>query len=175
MKIKRKNLKIPLVLLALIVIGIFFIFAADFSGGREQKWGVTFSKSYALDLQLDWQETYLAILDDLKVSQIRLGAYWNEIEKQKDKYDFRELDWQVQEATKRNVEMVLVIGRRLPRCPECHQPDGVKSASYQQNNAEVLQLLEILVNRYKNNYKITAWQIENEPLFAWFGDCPAPN
>src|SRR3989338_5721806 len=47
-------------------------------------WGVTFSKPYAQGLGLDWKETYLAILDELNVKNLRIPAYWNELEGPKD-------------------------------------------------------------------------------------------
>jgi hypothetical protein len=31
------------------------------------------------------------------------------------------------------------------------------------------------VNRYKNNPAVYAWQIENEPLWPFFGNCPKPS
>ena len=173
--ISKKTLKIAGLLFFLLVFACFVIFITDFSGGSEPDWGVTFSRSYALDLQLDWKEAYLAILNDLNVSHIRLSAYWDEIEKEKDVYDFSDLDWQIQEASDREVKIVLAIGRRLPRWPECHDPDWVKHLTTQQANSEILSLLESVINRYRDNEYIVAWQVENEPLFAWFGFCPPPD
>ena len=174
-KNQKKTIKIILILFFLVLLGIFFTFITDFSSGRQPVWGVTFSSSYAKDLQLDWKKTYLAILDDLQVSHIRLSAYWDEIEPQKDKYAFTDLDWQINQADQRNVKMILAIGRRLPRWPECHDPAWVKHLTGSQANEEILELLEILVNRYKDNSNIITWQVENEPLFSWFGFCPPPD
>src|SRR3989344_452235 len=100
---KLKTIRLTLLLLALVLLGLFFIFITDFSGGREPVWGVTFSRSYALDLQLDWRQTYLAILDDLGVKHLRLSAYWDEIEPDKDQYRFDDLDWQIDQAAQRGV------------------------------------------------------------------------
>ena len=172
---KTKSIKIVFILLALIIFSVFIVFITDFSGGQEPAWGVTFSRSYTLDLQLDWRETYLAILDDLKISHLRLVAYWDEIEPEKDSYNFTDMDWQIREASAREVSIILAIGRRLPRWPECHDPGWAKHLTPAQTNQEILELLEMSVTRYQDNKKIVAWQIENEPLFAWFGFCPPPN
>jgi len=164
-----------LISLIVLVVLIMVVFQADFSAGHQPEWGVTFSRSYALDLQLDWRATYLAILDDLDISHIRLAAYWDEIESAPNQYVFSDLDWQIEQAQARQVDIVLAIGRRLPRWPECHDPDWVKHLPPADANQAVLALLERLVKRYQANPAITAWQIENEPLFAWFGFCPPPD
>ena len=172
---KHRGFKLFILSLGLIALGLFFLFATDFSLGRSPDWGVTFSRSYALDLQLNWQETYLAILDDLKVSHLRLSAYWDEVEPQKDQYQFADLDWQIDQAASRQVEIILAVGRRWPRWPECHDPGWVKHYPPADANQEILDLLTVLVKRYQTNPQITAWQIENEPLFSWFGFCPPPD
>jgi len=174
-KINKKRLITILTLFFLLIIFIFLLFAADFSFGHEPDWGVTFSRSYALDLQLDWRQAYLAILDDLKVNHVRLSAYWDEIEPQKDQYNFTDLDWQIQQATDRGVKIILAVGRRLPRWPECHDPGWIKHYPPQDTNDEILGMIRLLVERYQSNTQVVSWQVENEPLFAWFGFCPAPD
>ena len=47
------------------------------------EYGISFNKSHAESLGLDWQETYLAMLNDLKPKYIRISANWDEIEKNK--------------------------------------------------------------------------------------------
>ena len=145
--------------------------------------GVTFSKIYAEELGLDWEETYSAILDDLKVKKIRLIAYWPEIEPSEGNFSFDDLDWQINEAKKRGVEIILAVGRRLPRWPECHEPQWVQNQNLNLPEAEqtrygagknqkLLEYIEKTVNRYKANPSIIAWQIENEPFLGTFGQCP---
>ncbi len=175
MKTKNKNLRLFWASFFLVIIGAFFIFITDFSFGGNPQWGITFSPSYATDLGLNWQKAYLAILDDLKVENIRLSAYWDEIEKTKDQYDFSRLDFQINEATRRDTKIILAIGRRLPRWPECHDPAWLSSLTAEQTNAKLSDLIKKVVNRYKDNKNIIFWQVENEPMFAWFGLCPTPD
>ncbi len=66
---------------------------------------------------------YKETLDDLNVKNLRLIAYWDEIEPKPGKYDFTNLDWQIEEAQKRNVRAILAVEYRLPRWPECHEPE----------------------------------------------------
>ncbi len=136
------------------------------------EYGVTFSYPYAESLGLDWQKTYLAILDELKPGRIRLSAYWDKVEGERNKFDFSQLDFQINEAQKRNVKVVLGVGRRLPRWPECHDPVWIKDLSKDVLNTSQLSYVEQVVNHYVNNKTVVAWQVENEPFLSSFGICP---
>lgn len=138
--------------------------------------GVTFSPRYARYLKLDWQKTYIRILDDLKVKNLRLPTYWDVLEKDKDKYDFTETDFMVDQASKRGAKVILVVGVRQPRWPECHIPSWVKSLSPEERKQKILEFIQKVVERYKNRPEIWAWQVENEPLLGSFGEgCDRPD
>jgi salicylate hydroxylase len=49
-----------------------------------------FSKFRADELGILWKETFISILDDLKVRKFRLSAHWPMIEPQKDNFDFQQ-------------------------------------------------------------------------------------
>ena len=153
----------------MLLIASFWL---DFSKS-DVKWGVTFSPIYAQDeLGLNWQETYLAILDDLKVDNVRLSAYWNDVEPERDVYNFENLDWQIREASQRNVDIILAVGRRLPRWPECHDPAWLKDLPLAEARVEQLELVDLIITRYDKNKNIRLWQVENEPFLGTFGLCP---
>jgi len=150
---------------------------------RKIDWGTTYSKLFAQKMGLDWQKVYLEILDDLKIKNLRLIAYWSEIEPEKEVFNFSDLDWQIQEAGKRNAKIILAVGRKLPRWPECHEPEWAKkleldlnAALYLKSNEKeyLLGYIEKTINHYKANPNIIAWEVENEP-FLNFGECPALN
>lgn len=155
--------------LALVLLTFFFIGTPP--RAEEIKWGVNFSHKHASGLGLDWKETYLALLDDLKVRRIRLITHWDELELEEGRYDFRDLDWQIEEAEKRDAELVLVVGMKTPRWPECHIPAWANGLSQEKQQKKVLQLVEKTVLRYRDSPAIERWQAENEPFFP-FGDCP---
>ena len=165
------------IIVAVIIVLIGLVVSAYFlKFNQPMNWGVTFSWPYAQnELGLDPREVYLAILDDLKVDRVRLSAYWNEVEVEKDKYDFTNLDWQVSEAQKRDVKVVLAVGRRLPRWPECHDPIWVSTTNAIEVEERQLKFVETTVNRYKKFDNILYWQVENEPYLSTFGICPPPN
>lgn len=135
-------------------------------------YGVTFSYPYAeKTLHLDWKKVFIAVLDDLKVQKIRIPAYWSETEKKEGDYDFANLDWQISEAGKRKAEIILAIGRKVPRWPECHEPGWVLERPRGEQDKLLFRFMEAVVTRYKNNSAIIMWQVENEP-FLPFGECP---
>jgi beta-galactosidase GanA len=86
-------------------------------------WGVTFSPRQTEYLGLDAGKVYLALLDDMKVSHLRLMAPWYKVEPQSGQYDFSDVDWYLREAQKRGAKVVLALGRKLFRWPECHEPE----------------------------------------------------
>jgi hypothetical protein len=137
--------------------------------------GVNFSRYKAEYWGLDWKKTYLEILDDLKVKHLRLSAYWTEIENKPGIFDFKNLDWQINEAEKRGVKIILAIGWRLPGWPECHTPDWAKNLSKEEREEKILNLLEKTIKHYKTYSSIWAWQVENEPFLKKFGICPEPD
>lgn len=162
------------ILLIVAALALFFVGLLFFIKAPEREdivWGVNFSQMQAENLELDWKETYLAILDDLKVENIKLLANWDKIETEKGRYYFDDIDWQVKEAEKRGVKMIYVTGMKSGRWPECHIPEWAKNLSKKEQQEAILDYVEKSVLRYKNNNAIIAWQAENEPLFP-FGECP---
>ena len=167
-----KVLKIFLLILAVFGIFLFFCFFV----GKPQKaekinWGVDFSQKHAEKLGLDWKIVYLALLDDLKVKRIKIDTYWDLLEPEQENYNFNDLDWQIKEAEKRGVKIILVFGMKTPRWPECHLPVWAKNLNKEKQQESILKLIEKIVLRYRDSDSIYAWQIENEPFFS-FGECP---
>ncbi len=168
-KLSSKGLIVFGILLVLfIVVNLIF----ENVNSSQVKFGVTFTPKYARYLKLDWQKTYSQILDNLRVRNLRLPSYWDIVEPNRGEYDFRETDYLLQEAGKRNAKAILVIGVRQPRWPECHVPAWAKDLPVEQRQKEALVLVQKVVERYKNNTVIWAWQVENEPRLKAFGeDC----
>ena len=131
-------------------------------------YGVSFSTMHAEELGLDWRGTYLAVLDDLKVRNLRIPAYWPRVEAQRDVYRWEELDFQLAEAQKRDAHVVLAVGRRLPRWPECHIPDWAQKLSWEEQKEELRGYITAVVQRYKEFPAVVYWQVENEPYLSAF-------
>jgi len=131
-------------------------------------YGMSFNAPYALELGLDPQKAFVAMLDELHVKHLRLAAHWTVVEPAQGVYDWSVSDFQLQEAEKRNVDVIFGVGRRLPRWPECHVPPWAKQLSWDDQKKEIRQYLTETVNRYKDNTSITYWQVENEPFLSVF-------
>jgi hypothetical protein len=163
-----------------LILAIFLLVIFLFSRGKiykpdELSYGVTFSKKQAQSLGLDWQELYIKIFNDLGVKKIRLAAYWDEVEPEENNYNWQDLDWQINEAKQRDVEIVLAVGGRLPRWPECHFPLWIKDKNDEERLQKTVEYIRQVINRYKDNSSIKVWQVENEPFLPNFGECPEPN
>ncbi len=158
-----------------LLLFLLIVTSADFSSQDETTWGVTFSKKYAEELNLSWRELYLLILQELKFKKIRLPVYWDDVEKNSGSYDFTDYDWLVEQAQKNGTEIILVVGRRVPRWPECHEPNWVKNNSEEVKQKEILKLVKQEVEHFKKFTNIKIWQVDNEPFLASFGECPKPD
>ncbi|MCK4592239.1 beta-galactosidase [Candidatus Parcubacteria bacterium] len=167
-KLSRKKIFIIFVLIAVFMSAIYFVYVPR---REDVKYGVTFSKPFAEHLGLDWQETYLALLDDAGVKRARLPSYWTEIEAERGSYSFEDLDWQIEEAEKRGVKIILSLGQKQPRWPECHIPDWANELNKYERQDELIKVITKVVERYRYKENIVAWQVENEP-FLPFGECP---
>lgn len=152
-------------------IALFYVLAVLTPIKQPKIYGVTFSSSYAEKFGLNWKDTYTALLDDLGVRHIRIPVHWDEIEPADNSFDFSRIDWQVEEAKKRDTHILLAVGKKLPRWPECHIPEWAKTLSPEDQNEKLLRYISISILRYRDSSAISAWQIENEP-FLPFGECP---
>jgi hypothetical protein len=135
-------------------------------------YGVTYRYPYAKALGLDWKQNYTSMLQDLNVKHIRIPVYWNEVEREQGKYDFSNVDFQMNEASKNGAKVILAIGRRVPGWPECHIPDWAQNIPMDQQQEHVQKEITEIVNRYKSAPALQYWQVENEPFLTQFGKCP---
>lgn len=171
----KKILKTIGLVFAVLLLLLFVLSFGRIYGWNELEYGLTFSKKQAIDLGLDWKKAYSDIFTDLQIKKIRLSAYWNEIERERGNFVWEDMDWQIKTAEENSAEIILAVGNRLPRWPECHAPDWSSGISYEEREKEILEYIEAVVLRYKDNKAIYAWQVENEPFLPYFGICPEPD
>ena len=166
------NLSARILGIILICLGIFLLSLSQQIKLNPIKltFGVTFSPRYALELNLNPQLTFIRMLDDLKIKKIRFPVYWDEVEKSPNKYDFSEIDSYLNQAKAKGVEIMLVLGYKQPRWPECFEPDWSKGLDNEKRKEKIINLVLNEVNHFKSNPAIRVWQLENEP-FLPFGKC----
>lgn len=171
-----KGLLVGVLALLLVIFLGSVIFDKAYPFPAQVKYGVSFSPRHAEYLKLDWQETYVQILDNLKVKSLRIPSYWDVLESKIGEYNFSETDYMLSEAEKRGARVILVLGMRQPRWPECHIPSWAKNLGVRERQQKVLEFIRQVVERYKANSAIWAWQVENEPFLAVFGEgCDRPD
>lgn len=168
----KKIMIILLIIFLPVALFVLYLFFIGVQPAEKIAWGVNFSQKHAKDLGLDWKENYLALLDDLGSKNLKVAAHWDLIEPEKDKFYFDDLDWQINEAEKKGAKLLLVVGMKTPRWPECHIPGWAADLSKEKQQEEILDLIKNIVLRYRESSSIDMWQVENEPFFFFFGDCP---
>lgn len=163
---KKIFLTILVVLLLVIVVSLWAVPIQ-----QPKLWGLTFSARQARTFGLDPDEVLRALVNDLGIKALRLSAYWDDVEATKGTYDFSQIDKELAIAREGKATVLLAMGRKLPRWPECHDPKWYGDATTQEKRDSQLSYVRAIIERYKNDSLITIWQVENEP-FLPFGDCP---
>jgi len=173
---KRRILKIFIYTVITLFVGggLFYLITwYGFTAERQDVvFGVTFSTVMARQLGLEPRKVFDAIVDDLEIKKIRLPVYWSDVGPQEEKFIFDDYDYFVQQSEKNGVKLILAIGRKLPRWPECFAPAW---ATFEREDIDEtsLRYIETVVGRYKNSPAIEYWQIENEPFHTFGSGCAA--
>lgn len=139
---------------------------------QPDKFGVSFSAKQCRNFKLDSAETLTWLVEEAGFRRFRLMSYWNEHEKSPGKYDFAELDKQIEIIAKAGGVVTLCLGARQPRWPENHWPNWAWELPKQQRSAALLKYIEVVVSRYKTQKCIISYQLENEALLKSFGERP---
>jgi hypothetical protein len=139
------------------------------------EYGVTFSTKYAQELGIDWRAAYLASLNDLQIKHYRIPIYWDDIEKVEGSINLQDYQWMLDRAAEHQADVIIVVGERVPRWPECHPPEWAKSLSTEERQQAEIAMMTNVVTQLRGNSAIREWQVQNEPLLTTFGLCPAPD
>jgi hypothetical protein len=137
--------------------------------------GTTFSPLQCYYMNLDFRKVFQQVTT-LGLNRIRLGAYWNVIQKNQNEFDFSELDWLLDQCDRAQIEVALVVGMKVPRWPEYHFPQwvsdryntGAGDLALDRRSPEVaaltLQFVEKVMNHCRLAPAVKYWQVENEPF-----------
>lgn len=164
-----------LAILVLLIAVTVLLYVRPPSATGVERWGVTFSHTQLKLYDLDWKAAYREMLEELEPEIVRIPVYWNVIEREEGSFYFDEYDFLIQEARDYDVELVLAVGTRVPRWPECHVPKWAQSLDQEKQGTEVKDAIIATVDRYAHEKHISMWQVENEPFLPFFGECPPPD
>jgi len=161
-----------LIIILFIVATIWLIF---WLFGRKRfpvEYGMSFNQNHAESLGLDWKETYSVMLKELNPKYVRIAAMWNQVEKEENVWDFSDVDFMMDEAEKYDAKVLLVVGQKAPRWPECHVPEWVNEKTREESKTHLLLYVDRVVNTYRDHPALELWQVENEAFINFkFGDC----
>lgn len=139
--------------------------------GQPVHLGVSFIPDYASSLGVNPQATMDALIG-IGVRNFRLTSYWSDIEPVKGQYDFSQLDWEFSKAQAAHAHIILTLGLRQPRWPECHAPSWIDTSQpVNQWQPQLEQFMSAVVNRYKRSPALAGYQLENEYFLKGFGTC----
>lgn len=125
--------------------------------------GTTYAPRQAKWLDLSPEETFEQILTwDMDI--LRLGCYWNEIEKEEGIYEFSEIEDLLNVCEKKNQRVILSIGMKAARWPEYYLPEWIDTSHPDVVEHLVLAFIKKCIIQLKHYSCITHWQVENEPL-----------
>lgn len=130
--------------------------------------GTTFSQKYCGELGLDWKQVFTTLVTEINLKTIRLCAHWDLIEPEQDKFNFSDLEWQLDILAENKIYAVIAVGRKTPRWPEFHEPRWALLTD-DFNHKRSLNYLEQTIQHFDQHPALTRWQIENEPFVA-FGE-----
>ena len=172
MKEIRHKLFLGLASLAFAGLAGAVFFHSQFTPAESSDWGLNFSQSRARELGFEPIYLLADMLSDLRPKKIRLMAYWEEMEPERGKFDFSQMDRMLELAGDFGTEVILVVGKKQPRWPECHEPVWALALSKEAEAAARLAMIEKAVTHFKAAPAVKIWQVENEALFKFGESCP---
>ena len=155
-----------------LFVFVFVRFSQD-KGVGNPVWGITFSDKYARELGLDSNQVLRSLLDDMQVRNIRLPVYWDDVERERGVISLDNIRRFIGEIEERNGSVVLSVGMRLPRWPECHIPQWANALPPDEFERELLEYVDAVVRAFSSSSAVSVWQVENEPFLSTFGKCPS--
>ncbi len=172
MKEMRHKIFLGIIAAAAVVLAVAIFFYSQFTPAESSDWGLNFSQQRARELGFEPIYLFADMLSDLRPKKIRLMAYWEEIEPERGKFEYAQIDRMLELADKFGTEVILVVGKKQPRWPECHEPVWALALSKDEEEAARLAMIETAINHFKTAPAIKIWQVENEPLFKFGESCP---
>jgi beta-galactosidase GanA len=137
--------------------------------------GISFRPPQLAALGLQLESTFEQLVA-YPFQVIRLGAYWKRMEPAPGMFDTRELDWQITAAERAGKQIIVCVGPlKTFGYPEFFVPDHrlphalpehtlITPADYSALLDDAMEFATRIVDRYKHQSSIIAWQVEHEAV-----------
>lgn len=132
------------------------------------KLGTTLSHRHLDMLSISDEEAFSEIKNS-GIKYLRLGCYWDEIEKEKNNFDFSRIKKLLDFCEEEKIQVLLTVGCKAPRLPEFYFPFWLKNPfNFEKNKFLLFNFVKKSIEELKIYKCIFSWQIENEPLDKFF-------
>lgn len=132
------------------------------------KFGTTFSPLQCEYFGLDYKECFEHILTDTELSILRLGIYWNRVEKSRGSFNFEEVLWLLEQCRINKKIVILTVGMKAPRWPEFYVPDFYNDLDDDALKVVLFAFIRQSIVAVEDYFDVIEYlQVENEPLHAF--------
>ncbi len=173
------KVRISILLLCLLFFYVLNAFLNPFPTrsspeGFSSKYGFSYSFSQAKWFGYDGRKEFVWLLDNYKFSWVRLTFFWDEMADDSGNLKIDDLTFAIGEAKKRNVDVIIALGAKVPYYPEYHLPSsewakvkfGERIGLNSRLAPDLLAVDKKLVDALWVYDNISYWQVENEPFLA---------
>lgn len=133
------------------------------------RYGVSFSLKQCRNFGVDAEKCFSWLLK-CGWRRFRLMTYWDEHEIEQRKYDFSQLDWQLDHVARSGGVVTLCLGVKQPRWPEYHWPTWALKLTPEERTTALLAYIEKVIQHVRDHPEIISYQLENEALLRGFGE-----
>ena len=142
--------------------------------GQVTKYGTSYSFEQAKWYGINPREGFVKLISEIKFDWVRLPFFWDQMSDPSGNLQINDLRFAIEEADKRNIQVIVALGAKAPFYPEYHIPDTLKpklrfgqtiSADHP-IAADILEIDKKVVKELSIYKNISHWQIENEPFLA---------
>ncbi|OGD95539.1 hypothetical protein A3A48_00805 [Candidatus Curtissbacteria bacterium RIFCSPLOWO2_01_FULL_37_9] len=172
--------RILLLVFLIIVIYIAYAFAnpipkRNVDPAFEPMYGFSFSFEQARWYGLNPRESFIQLLEEVDFKWIRLPFFWDQMTTDGEfNNNFDDLRFAIEEAQKRNIDVIVALGAKTPYYPEYHWPKEIeKQVKFGRRITidhpvakDILYIDRRVVKELSVYDNIIYWQVENEPLIG---------
>lgn len=181
----RRALLISFLMLLVLILNAFLnpIPKKNIVEGFKPSYGVSYSFEQAGWYGLEGRKSYTELLDSVEFDWVRLPFFWDQTLLRSEEapegqvtneLDLGDLKFAIEEAAKRNVDVIIALGAKTPYFPEYHWPKEIESQVKFGERIDInhpvaddiLEIDRMVVEALAKYDNIVFWQVENEPLLG---------